>query len=492
MPVDVEYVTTTQRKLLKNAIQIYQEKGTKAGLQLLLQSMTDFSVALTNSPNTTLSVYTGGAFDPTAEATNLLLSHEDATFDIINWTAGQPVGNWQSLSPNLTLAVSSQGVPVDTTTQPYTLDTIYCATVLPTIANQSIALGIKSPVTMGIPVTAGNIYSLSFYAKEGPDVEGGVDTDALTMELRWFDRKGNQVIPSTPTVGTQYMTTGEGVWTRYSLSGQTAPAKAVYAGIVITFSANYMIYLDLVQFENGFPISPYQEPRSVNILFLPSKTNYVKNPSFEGGVSRWVNSYGTLASFTPVSPAVARSGLKCMSAVSNGAGLLAPTVQLADAVAVTAGTYYSGSIYVQDFNTTKQFQAVVKFYNGSTLVGTATGPATTVTTTTWTRVSVSAAAPATATLAQFSVASVGVPANTTYSLFDCAQFEASPVPTDYFDGDLIDDGGEWTGTSYASYSVNYPSKSSRLARVKKEIESYLGFDTPYYGSTYLTKFSGIS
>jgi hypothetical protein len=470
MTLDVEPVTDTQRRLLRHATEIYSEKGTAAGLELLTQSMTAYDATLTDTAN-------------------LLLSVGDATFNLLNWYPGDNVGNWSSLSSSLTLSVESGAVPLTAADVPATLDTVYCAKILSTVANKSIGLGITNPVTTAIPVTAGLPYSFSFYGKEGTESEGGGETDAVTVELRWYDRKGQTISSSISS------DTLEGSsWARYSVANKVAPTGAVYVGIVLTFAATYPIYIDMVQLEQSTTVTAYQEPRGVQIMLAPAKVNFIKNPNFQVDANFWttVNTSST-AVVAATSTQLARSGPSYFKAVSNGSGPL--KVYYNQYIPVTPGLYYSGSMYVEDYNTNKQYEAYIEFYNSSnTLIYTETGDPTSVLTSDWTRVTVSGKAPVNAASARLFIKSIGStnPASGQYALFDCGQFEQSALPTDYFDGYLVDDGGEFFGTANLSYSGNYPSKSVRIGRLVNEIQNFIGFDTPYYIRTYQTAYSGIS
>jgi hypothetical protein len=554
---DVEPVTSTQRLLLRNAVKIYSEKGTSAGLQLFVQDVTGYSATITDTYN-------------------LMLSYEDATFSIPDWqdrynsavtnsTTLPSVGNWYSITSNVTLSVASDQTPLTKTDVPRTLDTVYCAKVNPTVANQAIALGTLDPINSAIPVTAGSVYSLSFWAKEGSETEGseGAGSDSVTAEIRWYDKRGLYISSSTTSLTVEGAT-----WTRYSAANKTAPTKAVYAGIVLTFvSQTYPVYLDMFQFENSATVRDYQEPRGVIVAVNPTKINYIKNPGFQVDASGWSS-----ANTSALSRAAANSytGVGCLSAVSNGSGAL--QVYAADYIPVTVGQYYSGSIYIKDASTLATYTAAVKFYKSdNTLISTITGPPVSSSQVSWQRLTVSGKAPATSASARLYVqSSVAVKASS-YSLtnnvvtlttsahgitkgsqsitlsgfsdtflngtftvvsftsntvtfalthadvatksvsqgslswsssvangqvvyFDGAQFENTAAPTDYFDGYLTGSGSEWQGNAAsAAYSGNYPARSNRLGRLKGEIESYIGFGTPYYVDTYSGPFtSGVS
>lgn len=249
MTTDIEPVTITQKKLLRNAVQIYKTKGTAAAVANYVESATAYDTEVTTTAN-------------------LLLTHEDATFDIIGWKSGDPVGYWTSFSGNPTISVSTDQAPPDITTaiDRYFLassDTYmgYTAKVDTSATNQAIALGIQDPVRRGIPVQGSSAYSLSFYVKNSASAN-------VTPEIRWFNRNGG-FISSTTGTSTSTSTT----FTRISFANKTAPATAVYACIVIKFAADDVYYLDMVQFEKSSTVTDYYEPRAAYVTIDPGPGN---------------------------------------------------------------------------------------------------------------------------------------------------------------------------------------------------------------------------
>jgi len=450
MKPDYEGVTTTQKKLLSNAVEIYRSKGTKGGLGLFVKSVTGYAAEV-------------------SETRNLLLSHEDSTFDIPGWTSGS-VGNWFSLSGTPTLTVSNSQATAAGVTD--SLDANFSLKVTTGGTGKYISLGTTSPITNGIPVTALSYYSLSFYAQNSA-------SSNVTAEIRWYDRAG--VLLST-TAGTATATAA--TFTRISLINKQAPTGAVYAAIAIKFATSADYYIDMVQFEKSATVTAYQEPRGAVVTLSPTKTNLIVNPSFEVNATGWSGTNATLAGF--LTTVAAHCGEKHGSITASSTAVV--TCQTTDYITVTAGKKYSASAYLKDKDSSKSYVAGIIFYNSSSAAigsGEFVGSATPLSTSAWTRVFVSGLAPATAVKAKVYIKSTTAVTSTKAVYIDAVQFEQSETPTDYFDGSLEVSGANWAGTANNSVSYYYLALSNRVSRLQEEITEYIGLNTPYY-----IKFSG--
>lgn len=412
MTQDVEAVSGTQRLLLRNAVQIYSEKGTLAGLQLFIQSLTGYGATLT-------------------ETTNLMLSHEDATFDIPNWqelynysvtngTTPPAIGNWTTLSSGVTLSVVSNQAPLDSVTIPRSIDSVYCLKVTPSVANQTIGLGTVDPILSGIPVTGGLPYTFSMYAKEGTESEGGegVGADAVIVTFRWYDKYGMYISSSTGNL------TVEGTsWTRYSVANKTAPTNAVYMGIAINFvTQTYPMYLDMLQLEQATDVT--------------TRTNLVTNPSFETDTTGWASNQSTIARSIAQSKFGSYSLLVTPS--TNVAGIRTNTQPT-----FTTGTTYTFSAWV--------YTTVAKNLKVEAATSGGGSPSTLVPANTWTRLTKTFVAGSTAFHLYVSGAD-----DTQPFYVDGIQLEASSTASDYFDGSTANTSSwdyNWSGTANASTSV---------------------------------------
>lgn len=73
-----------------------------------------------------------------------------------------------------------------------------------------------------------------------------------------------------------------------------------------------------------------------------------------------------------------------------------------------------------------------------------------------------------------------VPREIPYSIdYESAMFELGFRATDYFDGDYLIQGAEWTGTASESESYLYQNKEAKLTRLQQELPRQLPLGTPY-------------
>jgi hypothetical protein len=472
MTNDIDSVTTTQRRLLRNAVEIYSTKGTSPGLELYCQSLTGYDAVI-------------------SETNNLLLSIEDSTFYSPGWetqydtavknnTALPPVGNWISDSTGLSLTITSTEVGTsnsyaeNSTNGKYVIDKVYAAKVTPSATNQQISLGTISPIGTGIPVVAGTYYSLSLSYKTAGT------SDSITTSFKWFDRAG--VLISATTSSASTLTSGS-AWTRLNVTPVQAPANARYLGITLKFATTAVVYLDLIQLEkvaNGSSSpTPYQEPRGAIVALAPTKINLVKNPSFQTNTSYWTAATNSSITRSTLTGRVVAGYVTLASTASTT--ISAGT----DVMSVSAKESYSASAYVS--NSTTAFRLKVVFYDssaspiGSATYSTAKTPGAG---SSWTRLSVSVKAPTNAVTAKLFVeSSASVDSGVSVDVDD-VQFEAATAATEYFDGTKIDNGAVWSGGTAQLQSGLYSAKSARLQRLQKELVDYVGLGTPFYVTLY--------
>lgn len=197
---------------------------------------------------------------------------------------------------------------------------------------------------------------------------------------------------------------------------------------------------------------------SVNRPELPVITrNLVKNPSFELAVNTW----STVAAGTTT---LTRNTTNAYVGVASVAVACDGTVisqGISDSVApprVTAGTTYTGSVYVLG-TAGKAMSVNIRWGDES---GTNIGQSQALFTATgvWQRVSVTGVAPATAASGQVRVQNESATAHTFY--VDAAQLETGNRATAYVDGDQP--GCFWTGTGHASESVRMVRSSESVTK----------------------------
>jgi len=499
MTQDIEAVTATQQSLINNAISIYSKKGTYAGLELLTQSMTHYDATV-------------------SDTRNLLFSTEDSSFNMPEWQenansnaslkrAKPAVGNWATLSSSVSLDVNadqagSNGIFPSDAASKFAIDRTFCGKVTPSSTNQSIGIGLVDPVSFGIPVTPSLHYVFSGYILAG--TSGSKD---VTLEIHWFDRRGGYISKTSKSIAGAITS-----WTRYSSGAVTAPAEAAYAGIKLAFAQNNVFYVDMVQFEEVPDIlaaaSVYQEPRGAVLYVAPSKVNLVTKPSFAlESITGWnTDANGALTRQT----SGGLYGAETLRLARNSAGN--QKLLMYYDVPVTENTYYTASIYAKDVDTAGSFfvsftfkdaaAATITFKNKNNANTTvfpdpnetnyATNyPATLLSTGDWTRVYQTVRTPATAATMRVTFSSFATLANSKAVVFDAALVEKSSLLSDYFDGENSSEGGIWQGTRYNSLSGLYQGStivtnknSGRLERLRVEIPTYLGVNTPYYITLY--------
>lgn len=450
---DTAGISRTQKKMVREAMYTYRRKGTLAGLQTAVESLTGYDVVLT-------------------ESKNLMLSPQDSTFykGLGFWNAGT------GCTVGTTYAVFATP---DVTNSPLGIDFEYSANVKVTTVGASISNGYVSPITRGIPVTAGQSYTLSFWVNF--DADSGASDALATASIRWFDRKGNLL--STNTDAT--VTDATGAWVRQSMT-QAAPTNAVYAGIQVSFnlvSNNW--YVDMFQFEKNSSATAYEEARGINVQLNPKKVNYILDPSFEGDLSTWTIQGAASSAVSIISggvyngPVGARSSLKKLKVDTNSTGFSVQTVldpldPVAGMATALGERFYTLSFYAKSS------------VNYNAHVSLQTGDDTPIQkniqlTTAWQRFYVTSYATDSGAIALWSTIWGSGPSGKSVEI-DCVQLEESYYPTDYFDGNLTTSGGAWFGGSTnanQAYSVMYPGINTKLTRLINEIEKYLPINTPY-------------
>lgn len=182
-----------QNDLIKNAIYIYSRKGTLAGLRRYVESATGLPTTINITPN-------------------LLLSLDDASFKTT-------IGNWSGGSIT---KVAYSSISLTPPLEPYSIELTNCAQIT---GSATVANGVSSPITTGVPVVPGGKYTFSFYARKT------TTTGTALPRIKWFDYKGSLISSS---VAASTTTVQSNSWTKVSLTA-SAPGKSfsvVYAGLI--------------------------------------------------------------------------------------------------------------------------------------------------------------------------------------------------------------------------------------------------------------------
>jgi hypothetical protein len=434
------------RRLLQNAVDIYNTKGSAAGLKTFVAAFSGYNATL-------------GAVK------NLMLNINDSSFE-------QSVGSWNGVT-NVTLSritgasESPAVVPYLESTSPanYPNGTSgILKAVITAAATASFSCGQETPVTKGIPVTAGSAYSFTIYSRAKTNAR------SVSININWYDRFGVYISAGTAATSTN----STSAWTRATKVTATAPSNAYFAVPTVSIAsggAGEIHYFDAAQFEAGSSATDYVDARRIDIKLGANRINLAKNPSFESVTTNWTATGATLA--TDASGAITGSSSSLKVTATGASAVVSQSNSL---VAVTAGTPYTLSGYAKSANTDSVTPSILYYNSGGTLLSTFTGTTTTLSSS-WTRVSISGTAPATAVSAKlvFTYAT----ANTRLNYLDAVMFEAASYVQTYFDGstgyyetgDLLwEDGSAVSGRSL--YYRNRVSVTKRLSTVLPDYVPY--------------------
>jgi len=439
-----------QQKLVREARYITSRKGTALALETLAESMTGF--------NTVVQSFS-----------NLMLSAQDSSFY-------KGIGNWKTVG-GCTLTVEKVNIPpVKTDFTPdldKAIDFIYSGKVVTSAANAQITNGNLSPITQGIPVKAGTSYTFSAYVQNS-------NSGTVTPTIRWYSVSGSFISSSTTTA---WSTSSS--WVKRTLTA-TAPTGAVYASTELKFnSSSQTYYLDMMQFavDNA---TVFEEARVANVHLSPVKINYIVNPSFESNKSNWTitdsgsstvtDSPSDIVAGTKSLPATISTTQKIETVVTSGSGELAiPSVVTDERVVSKYGDYYTYSFYAKK-STSGTLNATITFAVTSGSLSKSVSKSIAITNT-WKRYSVQTYIESAYVAPTLTLTLLGVDSGVI--LFDAAQLERAYSPTDYFDGSMSINGGEWSGSPNASATYVFPNKSTVVSRLATDMPSYLVSGTPY-------------
>ena len=196
LPIEPYLATKQQRRLAREALYIYQSKGTYTGLEAFVESLTGFAPDISPSPN-------------------LVLSPQDSSF-----TGG--TGLWQPVG-DLTLELETTVPGVDPTLEPYVDDYRYVAKLTANEIGSRIITGTTDPIRNGTPVTPGQAYVFSGWGRAADGETMGVDAYAL-----WYNYKGELIDTDPPRTFIQTSIPVTDEWTRFNFVGR---APGVLNGI---------------------------------------------------------------------------------------------------------------------------------------------------------------------------------------------------------------------------------------------------------------------
>lgn len=366
------------RILLRDAIQLYKDKGSSQGLREVIKSFSGYAVPkpVAGTPNP--------AVDGLVMGHNLMLDYNDSSFE-------ESVGHWASLSnatltqlgtksitrvsltSNVaTLTVGSHSYVVGNkifvkdcplpvfnspsvalTITAVTSTTISYSVTGPNVASRATAgtvvpapapyeeptspanypnkrLGIlcltNSSATAGtVTASCGNSDAVT---KGIPVTAGqqysfsvystaGSTTRSVTVGIRWFTRFG--VLIGSASTGTSATNSATAWATRLSVTA-TAPTNAYYAVPQISVASvagsatPEFHYFDGAQFEKSATVTEFDEARQIYITPRATRINELKNPHFASPITPWVVTGAT----TVVNPDADEPGLRTYTVTEAG------------------------------------------------------------------------------------------------------------------------------------------------------------------------------
>lgn len=209
LPIEPYLATKQQRRLAREALYIYQNKGTYVGLEAFVESLTGFAPDISPSPN-------------------LVLSPQDSSF-----TGG--VGFWRPVG-DITLGLETTVPGVGPEVERYVDDYRFVAKITANEIGSRIITGTDDPIRRGTPVTPGSAYVFSGYGKAAEGTSMAVNAFAL-----WYNYKGELIDTDPPRTFVQTPQPVSDDWTRFQFIGrapgvvQDVTAYAIADGILTLF-----------------------------------------------------------------------------------------------------------------------------------------------------------------------------------------------------------------------------------------------------------------
>lgn len=412
-----------QKRLIREALSIYKNKGTKLGIENYAECLTGYAPSATVSPN-------------------LMLSVQDSSFY-------KSTGNW-AFESGVTLTAGTTDGP--TPSEEKSIDDAWnCKAQMG--SQKTMFLGVSNPITQGIPVAEDSDYTFSLIAKIL------TASKTFSVKLTYFSQDGSSISEESSTF------TCTTAWAPYAFT-VTTPVETNYIGITIKnlSSTTETFLFDALCLQEG-SARIYDEARAITLFLTPDKTNLINNPSFETNVtdSWYLSGDGVISQDIDVSEVVA-SGESSAKVFGTDDWLLRS--QYADA---EPGKYYSLSAYLKPLDGPVTLSLVVI---GSEMGTDINEYSVTVDQSDeWSRYSVSGFEPIDSTVIAVYARITGS-AGTTF--IDCVQMEKSPTSTEYADGNLTSSFGVvWGGDENDSHSHTYHNKDTKIPRLALTINDFL-------------------
>lgn len=338
------------RVLVRDAVQLYKEKGSNQGIREFIKAFSGYAVP---DPDTSLP---NPGVNGIVVSHNLMLDYNSSSFE-------ESIGLWENKSNAVLKAlttcnvthyqvasnvliitldtahgysvgdqvnISGSPIPLINTTSPITLTAVTTNTVSFAKTFYDIAKTKTTGVLSSFPVpwdepTTINGYpnkqsgilrvsnssasagTVSISAAESDPIGSGIPVTtglpytfsvysvgstsrSVTLSIHWYDRFGTSI---STTNGTATPNGNTGVFTvRPTVTG-TAPATAYYAVPIISIAsvANAASgehhHFDAAQFEQSAAVTEFDEARNLHITLKASRINELINPNFAGSLAPW-------------------------------------------------------------------------------------------------------------------------------------------------------------------------------------------------------------
>ena len=440
------------RRLLQNAIAIYSEKGSAAGLKTFVSAFSGYNVAL-------------------GTAKNLMLNLDDSSFE-------KTLGSWDT-TVNGTLSTIS-GASESPAVSPYLESTSpanypnatsgLLKLAITSAATASFSCGDTAPTTRGIPVAVGSEYTFTIYSRAKSNAR------SISLNIKWYDRFGAYLSSGTAATSTN-STSG---WTRATKVTATAPSNAQFAVPTISVAgggAGEIHYFDAAQFELGSTAHDYVDARRIDIYLDANRVNEIINPSFETNTNNWTAFNGTIARTTGVGPVSGSAAWLDLTAGTSAPSLKASGSGAGGLIPVSASTPYTFTSYLKGSAAGDTAKVRVIWFDSSvTTIESVNGTADFISTS-WARCDETLVSPSNAAFAFVFIDFTSTSGNVIS--VDAVMFEAASYAQTYFDGStgyyetgdiLWENGSAVNGRSL--YYRNRVNVTKRLATVLPDYVPY--------------------
>ena len=513
---ELQTLSQTHIKTVREAVYAYQRKGTALGLGAFAEATTGYEPEITNSKNVLLSIEDSSFYKGVGgwqELGGVELTSND--FGIYSNEANSCDTNYVGKA----VVTSASSAIVNGQTDPIKLGAPvkpgvkYLFNFMASTVTGTLGIipkihwynhrGEKISSTIGEEYTATDDWgtgSLMAFAPGSNSIltDYSATTSAVTVffsDLHPFSI-GDSIVISNNTEGlsgTHTVTAVTSLSVTFARSGAATSAvlptsgtarysdwryadSAWYACVELQFEDTGTVYLDAVQLTTDLS-GEYRDARCIWVTLNPSKTNWIKNPSFVPTGTAWEVDAEDSEQVGSTLLGV-NAGIHALRVTPFASGVTALKTETAENIP-DLGNFYSFSIYAKSNGGNQAATLTLTALDGATDELFVSNSSEVIFTDLWQRYHVSLYIPITSLNIKLE-AKVEIEDGTEEIDFDAAQVEKSFGPTDYFDGSLPGTfGAGWYGEDFESASYVYPVKSARISRFLNEIEKYLPATTSY-------------